>query len=541
MTPQEELAALRRLAELEAKAGASTKPMTDSGATWGAGQSFGTGAVQGFGDEIMAGVAAAKEALTGGLPYGRAYDQALSMYRGARDKYREESPWKAGLSEAAGSLATAIPAGAAVMPARAGLAANAALGMAQGGVYGFAEGEGGVGERLASGATGAAIGGGLGAAVPAAAGAIGRAITPVRSQLTPEAQRLAGIAAQEGIDLTPAQISGSPALKTMESVFESLPMTGGPQQAIRDAQRQQFNRAVLKRAGIDADNAAPDVLQAAQTRLGGEFDRLASGNTVMADQGLLDDLARADASYRKNLPPDQQAIVGNYVNSLVDLMGQNGGAIDGTTYQTIRSQMTRRMRTATDPELRQALKDVRNSLDDAASRSISPDDAAAWDATRRQYANLKTIEKAMSNSQAGTAAGNIPPTALSGAVKQGSSDFARGGGDLNELARVGTSFVRDSVPNSGTAQRMMMQNLMTGGVAGGAGYLGSDSPAAGAGAAALGFLGPRAIQAAYLSGTGGKYLGNRMVPNLMAEDKRRALARLLAQGSAAGASVYSEQ
>lgn len=199
MTPQEELAALRRLAELEAKAGAGSAKQADP-VGWGALESSGQGAVQGFGDEIMAaggalrGLYERKKAGWEGdtLPaLGEEYDKAIAAVRGSRDRYREENPWKAGLSEAAGSLATVIPAGAAVMPAKAaGLAANAALGAAQSGLYGFAEGEGGVSERLGNAKWPAIIGGAIGAAVPAAVAGIGKAyraaVAPIADRLGPE-------------------------------------------------------------------------------------------------------------------------------------------------------------------------------------------------------------------------------------------------------------------------------------------------------------------------------------------------------------------
>lgn len=542
----------------------------DNGATWGGVQSAAHGALQGLGDETMAAVAALKETLGGGLPFGKAYEQALSMYRGARDQYRQESPVAATASEIAGGLATGLAGGAALAPVRAAGAAapvlsggraaaqNAAIGAAQGGLYGFNEGEGGLPQRMTEAGQGAALGGVLGAAIPAVAGGIGRAVSPVRSQLTPEKARLAEVAAAEGIDLTPGQLTGSQPLQTMESVFSTLPWTAGPQREIQDAQRRQFNRAVLARAGIDADSASPEVISQAKTRLGSVFNDLSSRNAVQADAQLMDDLARAEAEYARNLTPDQRAIVDAYVTDIRSRMApvmsefrdtqthpgttilrdvEGPGFMLGEDYQKARSAIGRRAKESTDPSLSYALKSIRTALDDAASRSVSPEDAASWDAVRRQYGNFKAIERAMKSSTGQAIEGNIPPTAFLQAVQQqtGAPRYAAGAGDLNDLARVGAAFVREQVPNSGTAQRTMMQNLLTGGALTGGGAAMMVDPVTASITAALGLGGPRLAQTVYNSDMGRRYLTNQALDAAIPPATRRSLARLLAQGSG----VYS--
>lgn len=542
----------------------------DNGATWGSIQSAAHGALQGLGDETLAAVAALKETLGGGLPFGKAYEQALTMYRGARDQYRQESPIASTATEMAGGLATGMAGGAALAPVRAAGAAapvlsggraaaqNAAIGAAQGGLYGFNEGEGGLPQRMTEAGQGAALGGVLGAAIPAVAGGIGRAISPVRSQLTPEKARLAEVAAAEGIDLTPGQLTGSQPLQTMESVFSTLPWTAGPQREIQDAQRRQFNRAVLSRAGINADNASPEVISQAKTRLGSVFNDLSSRNAVQADAQLMDDLARAEAEYARNLTPDQRAIVDAYVTDIRSRMApvmsefrdtqthpgttilrdvEGPGFMLGEDYQKARSAIGRRAKESTDPSLSYALKSIRNALDDAASRSVSPEDAASWDAVRRQYGNFKAIERAMKSSTGQAIEGNIPPTAFLQAVQQqtGAPRYAAGAGDLNDLARVGAAFVREQVPNSGTQQRTMMQNLLTGGALTGGGAAMMVDPVTASITAALGLAGPRMVQSAYNSNIGRRYLTNEALDAVIPPATRRSLARLLAQGSG----VYS--
>jgi hypothetical protein len=203
MTPQEELAALRRLAELEAKAATAEKQQDPVG--WGGLESFGHGMLQGLGDEVMAaggalrGLYERKKSGWDGdtLPaLGEEYSKAAAAIRGSRDKYRTENPVASFATEAAGSMATGIPAGMLAMPVAAAptvaktVLQSAVLGAGQGGVYGFNEGEGGVVNRLQEGGKGAALGGLVGAVVPAAASGVGagwRAVTrPIADRLGPE-------------------------------------------------------------------------------------------------------------------------------------------------------------------------------------------------------------------------------------------------------------------------------------------------------------------------------------------------------------------
>lgn len=131
------------------------------------------GVTFGFGDEINAGVRAAADWAGGKLglseptTIGDAYDQRLAHERALLDQTRKENPVSATAGEIAGSALPALASGGAsaggTLAAQAGRGALA--GAATGAAYGFGEGEGGVGNRLA----GAAIGGATGAAVGGAA------------------------------------------------------------------------------------------------------------------------------------------------------------------------------------------------------------------------------------------------------------------------------------------------------------------------------------------------------------------------------------
>jgi len=378
--------------------------------------------------------------------------------------------------------------------------------------------------QAASGAAGGAVGEVtdnplLGAAaalaVPLIAATGGRAVSPVRSRLTGEEARLAEVAAREGVPLTPAQKTGSKPLKTLESVFGDLPFTSGPQAKVAASQQSAFNSAVLRRAGMEADNAAPEVLSAARDRFGREFTKLTKATTVSLDDQFLGDLQGVVSTYGDNLDALKKPIFDKVVKDVLD----TNGTLSGEVYQKTRSTLSRLAKSyrSSDPEFASATRGLRDALDDAAARALPEGVKPEWDDLRAQYGAFKAIERAMTNSTAAATAGDIPPTQLSAAIRaQDPSGYAQGRGQLNELARIGTAFVRDNVPNSGTSQRTALMQLMQGGSPGAlaAAYgSGGDPLSMAAGAAATAF-GPRAVQMAYNSPAGQAYLNNEIAKAL---------------------------
>jgi hypothetical protein len=171
-----------------------------------------------------------------------------------------------------------------------------------------------------------------------------------------------------------------------------------------------------------------------------------------------------------------------------------------------------------------------------------------WEQINRQYANLKTIIDAMGGPGKLPATGQIPPSQLGAALARGvgKENKALGVGDLNELARIGQTHVKDQIPNSGTAQRQLIQSLLTGtggSVVGGAAAAGTGGdPVQGAlmgagiglGAAAI----PRGIQLLMNSKAGQAYLTKGLLP--INEADRAALARALQVGGMASAPALSQ-
>lgn len=345
---------------------------------------------------------------------------------------------------------------------------------------------------------------GLGAAGGLAGQAIGNVVSgliqPVKSGLSPEAVRLAGVAKSEGIPLDAAAATGSKPLQTINSVFENLPFTAEKQAEQIAARQAAFNQSVLKRAGIDATTATSDVLGAQKSALGKAFEDIASRNTLNFNNGLAYDLAKIGDTAERRLTKDAGAA---FQNTVADILSEAPkGVMDGAKYQAWRTELNR-LANGTDTTAH-FYGQVKKSLDGAFNSQISGADAMAWKKASSEYANLKTILNAMGGSGKAAINGDISPAQLSMALGQsiGKEGKALGRGQLNDLSKVGNLFVRDTVPNSGTAQRQFYQSLLTLGGGTGTGAIGAlatghdpiQGAMYGAGIGAAGLAAPRAAQ-----------------------------------------------
>lgn len=354
------------------------------------------------------------------------------------------------------------------------------------------------------------VGAMLGGVAPSVAA---RAVSPL--PITAERAAAVNTLRNEGVtDLTAGQVTGRKPLQYLEA-------ERGRGANLQESQAEQFTGAALRRVGEDATRATPEVVDRAFTRIGQQFDDLASRNTATLDNQFVQDLRNTADEYRSLVnAPNQAPAVRNYVEEISNAVQQNGGQIPGDVYQSLRSRMERTARgLGNNPEARNAIRDMRGALDDVMERSIqaggNPADLAAWREARNQYRNLLVIEKAATGAGEGAAAGLISPAKLRETTvsTHGRRNYARGEGDFADLARAGVQTM-SPLPNSGTPGRISAQNMgagalsLMGGVGGGA-YSGGDPTATGLGFLA-GALLPRGIGRAATSRAGRAYLANQV-------------------------------
>ena len=391
-----------------------------------------------------------------------------------------------------------------------------------------------------------ALGAGAGVAGQVAGRALGRALRPVANTLGPEEQSLAAAAGREEIPLTAGQATGSKPLQIAESVMENLPLTSGSQIAGKQAQKDAFQRAVLSRAGITGTSATPEVLAAQKATVGGGLGDIAARGKLDFNQGLADQLAEITDRATKHLPPAKASQVAEQVDQILSQVDKNG-AMAGTNYQGWREPL--RALAKKGDEFASYYGDIRKAMDTAFRDQLPGAEGESFRDLSRKYANLKTISAAMGGATKEGAIGNIPPAQLSSALSQsiGREGKALGRGDLNELARVGLRFISPNVPDSGTAQRQLIQGLLTtgGGSAIGAGAAAASGhdPLQGAGyglaAGGASLLAPKLAQALMNSGVGQEYLKKGAVA--LTETQRSALANALRLGTlGAGREMISQ-
>lgn len=361
-------------------------------------------------------------------------------------------------STTAGTLGNVAGSVAATVPAMAIPGVNTYAGAgALGGVLGAITPTG-TGDSVAAN-TGLGVAGGLGGQV--AGNLIGRAVQPITNALNPEQARLAGVAAQNGIPLDAAQLTGSKPLAWINGSLGNLPFTAGPEAAKNAAQRAAFTKAVLARAGIGSDTATADVLQQGKNALGNTFQNIADNNNLdFSTNNLTGNLANIVQDASGHMPPASAGNVAGTVDQILSQVGPND-LMTGNNYQGWRTPLASLAKSG-DKES-SYYGQIKRALDSDFSSQVSGPDADSWQQASRQYANLKTIMNTMGGPAGQASGGQIPPTALAASLRQaiGKEGVSLGRGDLNDLAAVGQTFLRPP-PDSGTASREFYQHALTG-------------------------------------------------------------------------------
>lgn len=349
-----------------------------------------------------------------------------------------------------GNLAAFTPAGRLVrgatlaprlVTAAAGAAATDAAGQA-------ASGQGvDTGQVATSGAFGA-FGQGIGDALMASGKAAAKAITP-------ELRKVFDAAKARGIDLFPWQVAEGSFAGKARGVAAAAPFSGAGKRSAN--QSAQFQREVAKTIGEplqQGESLTPEVLGRAADRIGKQFDAVFTPGTRV-DQAFYRDVLTA-AKEAQDTGSDQAI---NAANAFLDRVRRQGqGGMNGKTLQSLDRQ-ARALQQSGDPDRVALGGALRDSLHNVFSRHAPAGSKAAFDAARRQWANLKTIEPVVART------GTVPPQQLLGAVnatKTGRTAVARGrGGELGELGRIGQQL--KPAQSSQTAENIFGGGLLVGG------------------------------------------------------------------------------
>lgn len=328
----------------------------------------------------------------------------------------------------------------------------------------------------------------LGAATPVISSAIGRMISP-NASTNPNLELLR----REGVNPTVGQSLGGWA-NVVEEKATSLPIMGDMISRARTQAQREFNQAAINRAtapinarvqgtGQDAVREAGDLIGDAYT---------AARNQMGAFQ--IDQQGTAEIARIRNivsqLPRQQQRTFQNTFDAISTDISPNG-TIPAQVFKRIDSKIGKdaaNFSGSTDSYQRQlgeALTELQNSIA-AAGRRANPNADAMFTAADRAYANLVRLEgasKAAINSE-----GVFTPGQLNAAIRQADQSVrkravGRGTALMQDLGNAGQQVLGNKVPNSGTADRLML-----GGAGVGAGLVNPAIP--------LGLLGGAAMYTA---------------------------------------------
>lgn len=281
-----------------------------------------------------------------------------------------------------------------------------------------------------------------------------RAFLPV-PQITDEGKRVATLAQQYDIPIGMDDVTDSKFYKTLISEGQSVPFSGSQKKI--DTQLSKFTAAVARSVGLeDTQKLTVENIDKAFSNVGKEFDALTKGQTfTMNDDvaaGLNDILSVAENG---GYGAEGVKLFNKYIADLGAVV-DDSGIVDGETLAKLRSKLNAVSRKGSDLNA----KTLASELEGVISDFITDGHPEALRQAKYRYKNLLAIEPLAAKDQIG---GMISPSQLLGRVRQVyKRQFSRGNaGELGDLANIG-QYIKESIPNSGTAQRTGARNLLTG-------------------------------------------------------------------------------
>lgn len=408
----------------------------------GVGQTMLIGAGRGV-DQLVKGVQQLYYKAAGDKDAEQQLAQQVTGEDAIYDRLKQARPAATAAGEILPNIALAVGSGGTALPAA--MARGAAMtALPEALRYGSAK------DRTARAAVGGA-GGALGAGV---GWGIGRLLQPAGKALTAGVSDEALDAASRiGYKPTPGQLTNSPSLLSLENNWLRKTGSGPVMERLGSEQQAALNRAAARAMGETADDLGPPVLARAQDRIGSEFKRLQGITRPSLGGEFVDTLAKIDAANASKVSFSSKK-VDSLVNKGLDLAEK--GKLDGKAYKEIHTELTNQANKAFkagDATLGQSFKSVRESLDEAAERSLGGSDLQAWDKARKQWAAFKTLTKG--NVAEG---GNVSAPRVAAQLRLNGTGFRTGrtSGDLADIGRIGEGF--KSLPNPTSGQ------LATGGL-----------------------------------------------------------------------------
>jgi len=321
----------------------------------------------------------------------------------------------------------------------------------------------------------AALGAVAGKVGQKAIGGIARAVSP---KVAPVVQRLKA----QGVRMTPGQIMGATGsragriVKGFEDKASSIPVVGDLITQARRRSVEDFNRAALNEPLKSIGKSLPkgtdvgyDAVASVEAQLGKAYDDLLPNLKTQADTQFLDDMKNI-ASEASTLLPEREAQLGKIIQSDIGKFFDQNGMMTGEALKKAESRLGKRIRTygtSTDPDatdMAGLLREAQASIREMAARQ-NPKYAKQLRNINTGFAKFTRVQNAASKAGEGVFTPGQLRTAsrvMDSSTRKGQS--AKGEALMQGLANDAQSVLPSSVPDSGTAGRLMA-------LLGGAGYV----------------------------------------------------------------------
>lgn len=322
------------------------------------------------------------------------------------------------------------------------IAANPiASGAMEGGIQGLLSAD--PGERM----KGTLIGAGVGAAIPTIT--MGARKLAYGVNATPEARMLR----QMGVDLTPGQMNPEGLANSLEQAWSRVPVVGESIRGAREGAEQQFKQTLLEQgvapgAAINRSGDLNQMLSDAYDTFDPAYDAVRNFPVAGTRTGVSRGLQQAAADPAILADDNARTTVSNWLRNQATQLPQ-GQPLESGDLLDLRSEIRKRVRGLTDDAQRDLLQNAEQRLTSHINGQLPPDAATALAQTDAQYSRYKILENALRKS--GDRPGGFTPSQLSGAIREAtdSGAYARGGGQLRDLASAGAETFQTVMPNTG--------------------------------------------------------------------------------------------
>jgi hypothetical protein len=306
---------------------------------------------------------------------------------------------------------------------------------------------------------------------PSAAASASRAASLSGDLSAGPAANIVARADELGWPLSFGDRTGNRTIKNIESAIESASMPANPMHRINDQRQGILRRVAAESVGEPSDaRLTQDVVGDVADRLSSEFESLTNLDRLPVGDQFLDDLVDVQTSARSRLFSDPD--IGKTVNKIFDKI-DGEGTLSVSDYQDLSSELKAKARMAwkgesPDPYFAESLGQMVDALDRLAMDNTAPEALEALRVARRQWKALSQLEKSRAIHESGDISGPLLANYLRRTDKGG---YGRGKNvsELYEAARLSKAF--PSRPDSGTAGRQFLNNLLQNPVSGGASLL----------------------------------------------------------------------